>query len=184
MLTIEWLSHMEPLDRKTWTGDQNQRGLNELGLRQAERICEELGNASFDALYSSPARRSIQTIEPMAQRFGLQITKLPGLGDTNSLQLPETWRSPSPELAQAYAGAYYTGRALSELDAIRAEHLSGRIGVCTHGDVMVAVAIYLAGLYGLDIPPPTPTRGARYTLRFEGDKVEVEHHNVPAGFPL
>jgi len=82
-LIIEILAHMDAGDRRQWTGEQDTRPLSDLGRRQARRLCDELAREAIDALYSSPALRARQSIEPLAQRFGLPVTMLPGLHETD-----------------------------------------------------------------------------------------------------
>ena len=52
--------------------------LSDLGLRHADALADALAeDAPFDAIYSSPLGRAIQTAQPLAERQGLQIQVLP-----------------------------------------------------------------------------------------------------------
>ncbi len=62
------------------TGDPHQHYdppvegcLSELGLRQAEALTASLDRIAFDAIYTSPLGRAIQTIQATAQRQGVAI---------------------------------------------------------------------------------------------------------------
>jgi broad specificity phosphatase PhoE len=175
---------MDAGDRRIWTEDQDTRPLSELRRRQAARICEALESQPFDGLYSSAALRSRQTLEPLAMRFGLPIQVLPGLHETDSWLPPPRWRNPVFRDYDPLGGAYAAGGAMGALRTIRATHPSGRVAACSHGDVLPALVVYLIGDYRLELPAPNQTRGGWYTLRFSGQDVEVEHHDVLPGFPL
>jgi 2,3-bisphosphoglycerate-dependent phosphoglycerate mutase len=45
--------------------------LSHIGREQAQRLAERLSSLSFDALYSSPLRRCLETAAPLAERLGL-----------------------------------------------------------------------------------------------------------------
>lgn len=182
-LIVELLAHMDAGDRRQWTTDQDTRPLSELGRRQAQRLCDELAREPIDALYSSAALRSRQSIEALAQRFALPITILPGLHETEGGWLPppawrDRWVGNDP-----LGGAYAAGAGMQALRTIRANHRAGRVAACTHGDILPALIVYLMGAYGLDVPAPNPTRGGWYSLVLEGDGVKVRHHDVLTGFP-
>ena len=82
---------MDAGDRRVWSGDQDLRPLSELGQRQAQLLCDVIAKQPCDALFSSPALRCRQTIEPLARRFGLEIAVLHNLRETEGFQVPEGW---------------------------------------------------------------------------------------------
>ena len=59
--------------------------LSRLGREQALALAERLGSLNFDALYSSPLRRCLQTAAPLAERLGLQPTVVEDLKEIKSL---------------------------------------------------------------------------------------------------
>jgi 8-oxo-dGTP diphosphatase len=187
-LIVEWVAHMDAGDRRMWTADQDLRPLSEFGWRQAERLCAELATSSLDGLFSSPALRSRQTIEPLAKRFDLAIQVLPGLHEMGDWQPPDPWRRRDFATMDPLSGAYASGLAMSAVRTIRQLHPSGRVVACSHGDIQPALVLHLMGAYGLDVLPPVLPpgpwmRGGWYTLLFEGERVEVEHHGVLPDFP-
>jgi 8-oxo-dGTP diphosphatase len=184
-LTIELVAHMDAGDRTRWTGDQDVRPLSDLGRRQAARMAEALAVAPFDALYSSPALRCRQTLEPLAARFGLPIVVLPELRETDGFAPPPGWGRigledgwPDPNGA-----AYAAGRAWAALGRIRATSAGGRVAVCTHGDVLPSLIAFLIGAEDLAPPPDHVRRGGWYTIRVDGPRLRVEHHDVLPDFP-
>jgi len=182
-LVVEIFGHMDAGDRTQWTEDQDLRPLSELGRRQAERLCEALATQSFDALYSSPAMRARQTLEPLAGRFELPITPLEGLRETDGWQPPPLWRDGRAAAPDPIGGAYAAGRAMQALEAIRAEHRTGRVAACSHGDILPALIVYLIGAFELELPAPLDSRGGWYTLSLDGTRIDVEHHDRLPGFP-
>src|SRR5260370_6985755 len=62
--------------------------LSRLGREQALALAERLGSLNFDALYSSPLRRCLQTAAPLAERLGLKPTVIEGLKEINLCKLP------------------------------------------------------------------------------------------------
>ncbi|MBI5031326.1 MAG: histidine phosphatase family protein [Chloroflexi bacterium] len=67
-------------------GDERFRGradlpLNETGHAQARKIAARLSKESIAAIYSSPLKRAIQTVQPLADLFKCEIRQHPGLLD-------------------------------------------------------------------------------------------------------
>ena len=182
-LIVEIFGHMDAGDRNQWTEDQDLRPLSELGRRQAERLCEALVTQPFDALYSSPAMRARQSLEPLAGRFGLPITSLSGLHETDGWLPPTAWRDGRAAAPDPLGGAYAAGSAMQALSAIRTEHPAGRVAACSHGDVVPALIVYLIGAFELELPTPLDSRGGWYTLTLDGNRIDVEHHDKLPGFP-
>jgi len=55
--------------------------LNEAGHREAKAISDALKDKDIDAIYTSPLRRSIETAQPIAKFFHLEIVPVGGLID-------------------------------------------------------------------------------------------------------
>jgi 8-oxo-dGTP diphosphatase len=183
-LTIELVAHMDAGDRRTWTGDQDVRPLSELGRRQAARMAQALAVAPFDALYSSPALRCRQTLEPLAAQLGLSIVELPELRETDGFLPPADWTAHLPAaMLGPLGGAYAAGRAAAALRLIRSVIPRGRVAVCSHGDVVPALVAYFVGAYRLTLPPPHSRRGGWYTVLLDGERIGIEHHEPLPDFP-
>jgi 8-oxo-dGTP diphosphatase len=182
-LTIELFRHMDAGDRAQWRDDQNLRPLNDLGRRQAERLAEALGEQPLDGLYSSPALRCVQSLEPLGRRFRLAIETHEGLSEANGYPSPVGLEQHRPQAA--YGGAFVAGRALSALDTVVSAHPRGRVAVCTHGDTMPALLALLAGRYRLGSQhEPVGLYGYWHTLSFRAGSLTVEFHEAPARFPV
>jgi len=59
--------------RSKWQGDDRLRPLDERGRRQAEKLVEQLRDARFERILSSPYVRCVQTVEPLAKARGLPV---------------------------------------------------------------------------------------------------------------
>jgi 8-oxo-dGTP diphosphatase len=69
--------HAKAGDRSKWDGDDRYRPLTKKGWRQAQQVCDRIGEllvpSSGLRLVSSPYVRCRQTIEPLSTRFDLAI---------------------------------------------------------------------------------------------------------------
>ena len=70
MTIVYFVRHAQP--RTGWKDDAT-RPLSEAGLADRAIVLETLKDARVGAFYSSPYRRSYDTVAPAAARFGLQI---------------------------------------------------------------------------------------------------------------
>jgi 8-oxo-dGTP diphosphatase len=68
-------------DRGQWEGDDRERPLDERGRKQAGELVERLRPYPIEAILSSPARRCVETVEPLAHARGLEIEQRPELGE-------------------------------------------------------------------------------------------------------
>ena len=112
MITIELVAHMDAGDRRLWTEDQDLRPLSELGRRQAARMAEALSNGPVDGLYSSPALRCRQTLEPLAARCGLPIVTIPGTAGDRRLPATSGLGRPTARHGPGHGGRLRRGSGL------------------------------------------------------------------------
>ena len=73
--------HARAGDRADWTGDDRLRPLDERGERQAQALVELLDPHAVSRIVSSPYRRCLQTVEPLADARGLEIEAREELGE-------------------------------------------------------------------------------------------------------
>lgn len=98
------------------TGDRH-RPLSDRGQKQAAALCEQLATAGITRFVSSPFRRCIDTLSPLAALVGFEVEEDPRLGE-----------------AQGPSGALELADELREVNA----------AVCSHGDVIPDVLDVLA----------------------------------------
>jgi len=65
--------HASAGDRTVWDADDLLRPLDERGRAQAEELVSRLTRFRVDTIYSSPAARCIETVEPLASSLGLPV---------------------------------------------------------------------------------------------------------------
>lgn len=154
------------------SGVYNDLPLSKTGREQALALAERLGKLHFDALYSSPLRRCLETAAPLVERLGLTPTTV---NDLQEIRLGEVLPLPTDgqdlaALSQALqerqreivrkAGAggswdaipgsepssAFRQRVVQALDGIARQHKGGRVLVFAHGGVLNAYAAEVLGL--------------------------------------
>ena len=176
-LTIDLVPHMDAGDRKQWQQNQDERPLSDLGHAQARALANAFVRKPIDALYSSPALRCRQTLEPFAKKRGLDIVVLPELRETDGFAGPQEW------ISGQYGAAYAAGRALVAVEQIRTAHDEGHVIVCSHGDIIPSLVACLAGAHELESVPRIERRGQWYRVRFTKRGIALELAEA-AAFPL
>jgi 8-oxo-dGTP diphosphatase len=73
--------HASAGDRDEWEGEDRKRPLDDHGRKQAEELIRRLQMFPVEAILSSPARRCVETVEPLARARGLEIEQRPELGE-------------------------------------------------------------------------------------------------------
>ncbi|MEU9320445.1 histidine phosphatase family protein [Streptomyces sp. NPDC048295] len=133
------------------------------------------GRCSIDAIYSSPAKRCVQTVEPLARSFGLSIATAPGLATPDGTYQPREWTEGffSP-FQRELGGAWMAGAALAVLIAMGKTHPGGHVVACSHGDVVPVIVAQALALYGHTSPPPVVDRGGWHRMRFGTDELTVQ----------
>ena len=66
--------HAKAGERRLWEGDDLHRPLSPKGWKQAELLASRLAPLDVSALYSSPYVRCVQTLQPLADRLGIDVT--------------------------------------------------------------------------------------------------------------
>lgn len=105
--------------RRTPNQNDDTRSLDETGRLQAKRIGAHLADAGIDQLLSSPARRCIETVEPLAHatRTGIRA-------------LDDLFEGQGPR------------RALALIDRLATADVTAAL--CSHGDVIPQIIDVLA----------------------------------------
>ena len=107
-MTVYLVRHAKAGRRKAWPGD-GLRPLSKAGRTQARALAKALADAGITRIVSSPFVRCRETVEPLAQRIGLDVALEDALAEGASLT-----------------------------DALRlVEKLSDEnVALCSHGDVL------------------------------------------------
>ncbi|MDX1509831.1 MAG: phosphoglycerate mutase family protein [Nitriliruptorales bacterium] len=124
--TIILLRHALAGRRSDWTGPDHMRPLDEAGERQARAIAATLQGLAPDRLLTSSYVRCIDTLEPFATAVGMDI------------QLHD---------------ALVEGATQADVENML-ESLTGRVVLCTHGDVCRRITDWA---HRRDLPVPIDT---------------------------
>ena len=73
-MTLYFVRHAKAGDRPSWDGDDLHRPLSSAGWKQAARLADRLELLDVSVLVSSPYVRCVQTLEPLAERLGREVT--------------------------------------------------------------------------------------------------------------
>lgn len=163
-LIVELVPHAEALPRKTWDGDHGVRPLSGRGLRQARQLATAM-EGRIDAIYSSPALRCLQTVQPLAGALRLQVISLPELREGGEFDEPTDWvANRFAPIGGPIGGAWAAGRAVAALREIQTWHPTGRVVACSHGDVIATLLAHLAAAYCCALPDVSD-RGGWFRLQ-------------------
>jgi 8-oxo-dGTP diphosphatase len=81
LMPLLLVRHASAGDREEWVGDDRERPLDKRGRKRAEELVTQLEPYPIEAILSSPARRCVETVEPLARARGLEIEQRPELGE-------------------------------------------------------------------------------------------------------
>ena len=146
--------------------------LTPAGQQTAHALAKAFAARPWAALYSSPLRRALQTIAPLARASGQAVTPLPdlaeidfgkwdGLSSAALLQEDDAFKKWAQQPASLRAPGGESGnmvltRALRAVAAVRAQHASGQVMLMTHKTTLRVLLCHFAG---------EPTQ--QYRQRFE-----------------
>ena len=146
--------------------------LSQIGREQAEMLAERLSKVSFDAIYSSPLRRCLETAGPLAERLRLtpvvvedlkeirlgEVRPLPKDGkDLTALYEALQARQIDIVRIAAETGSWdsipgsepsiaFRKRVVDAIDDIAHKHIGERVLIFAHGGVVNAYAAEVIGL--------------------------------------
>ncbi|MFD9427939.1 MULTISPECIES: phosphoglycerate mutase family protein [unclassified Streptomyces] len=127
-LTVDLVPHAQSVAREGWTGKESARPLSPQGLSQSGSLAAVMRDG-IDAICSSPAKRCVQTVEPLARSFGLSVVTAPGPATPDGSYQPREWTEGffSP-FRRELGGAWMAGAGLAVLIAMGNAHPGGPRG--------------------------------------------------------
>jgi 2,3-bisphosphoglycerate-dependent phosphoglycerate mutase len=175
MLRLLLVRHADPINPMVHQNEYT-RPLTTDGERDAVKLAENLNHLPIDAVYSSPYRRAIQTVEPIAQARGLDVRAIEELREhALALEpipdwkevLERAWTDFDFALPGAETMRATQARGLGALETIRAKHPTGTVAVGGHGTIfslmLHAFEPRVDCAFHLSMPMP-----AVYALEFHG----------------
>jgi 2,3-bisphosphoglycerate-dependent phosphoglycerate mutase len=154
-----------------------ERPLSDQGRAAATNLSRCLGSAAISAIYSSPARRAIETIQPLANAHGLHPEIVPDLrerhltvmpGETFETAVETAWRNPATGQGGTEPNVVAATRGVGVLQQIIAARQGESVVVATHGNLLALMLNALDPAYGYEIWR-TLTFPDIYKLQFRGN---------------
>jgi 2,3-bisphosphoglycerate-dependent phosphoglycerate mutase len=139
-----------------WTLDEN-RPLSAQGFEDAPRVADILEPLPISAIYSSPARRALQTIEPLASRKGLTVKTFEDLrervlGNIEPLDFMKaikmTWEDATLVFPGGESNITAQSRGLAVLEEIVRRHAGEEVVVASHGNLLAVLLQAYDSSYG------------------------------------
>ena len=133
--------------RAPWSPDE-MRSLSREGRVAADRLADQLAALPIAAVYSSPYRRSVETVSPLAARLELAVRKLPdlrerALGSINSLDFEQAVASTWSNFDFAHPGGESNReaqhRGLAAIRFLATRHPDEAVVVGTHGNLLALI---------------------------------------------
>jgi len=152
-VTAFLIRHAHAGSRSEWDQPDRVRPLSPKGAQQADHIASILSDRSVDRILSSPSRRCVQTVEPLASAIDVVI-----------------------EENRSLLEGYDPRDVVELLESLS----SGNTAVCSHGDIIPEV-IRLLSLRGMEIAGVTGNKkGAVWVLEHDGERY-VKGEYLPPG---
>lgn len=152
-MSIYLVRHAKAGSRHDWSGPDEQRPLSKKGRRQADCLVDLLSDKPVTAIVSSPYRRCMETLQPLADKLGLTVEEDPALAE-------------SADVADTVALV----RRLAPGPAV----------LCSHGDMIPTLLEALSRTDGLALPDDAPfAKGSTWELRTDGPNVVGARYIAP-----
>ena len=141
-----------------WSEDDN-RPLSASGAGAAREVARWLSSHPIAAIYSSPSRRSIETVGPLATCLGLQPELVPDLRERLLPVVPNdqfdqtvraAWQAPSEALPGGESNLEAQTRGLGVLRGVIARHAGSAVLIATHGNLLALIVSGLNPAFGYE----------------------------------
>jgi 2,3-bisphosphoglycerate-dependent phosphoglycerate mutase len=160
----------------TYTPDELNRPLSEIGKADAEKITQILKKENIDYFISSPYKRAVQTVEGAAHFFSKEVIIENGFKERKLSESPvenfdiaitKVWAEPTFFWKGGESNIIAQKRGVETTLKILEKYEGNNIAIGTHGNIMVLIMNYFDENYGfnfwreLDMPDI-------YKLTFDG----------------
>jgi 2,3-bisphosphoglycerate-dependent phosphoglycerate mutase len=154
LTTVDLIRHAHA----DWTPHED-RPLSSQGRVDALTLARRLAETPVDAIYSSPHRRAVETIEPLAWACGLDAVLVDDLRE-RTLVVPSgasfedaiaaAWGSPDVGVGGGESNRDAAARGRRVADDAVARHAGGRVVLSTHGNLLALVLNALDPAFGIE----------------------------------
>ncbi|OAK52694.1 NUDIX hydrolase [Rhodococcoides kyotonense] len=152
--TLLLVRHGRAGQRSRYKGDDALRPLDKLGQTQAAALVGQLRAFGAETVHAANRRRCVQTVQPLADALGEQITLEPLLSEEGYWEDPPTARRRAREIASA-------------------DHVTA---LCSQGKVIPDLLSWWAEKDGVTLPPNRNRKGSVWVLTLYGDKLIAADH--------
>ena len=161
-----------------WTPDE-ARSLSRQGAASAQQVAARIGGEPITAIYSSPSRRAVDTVSPLAERLGLDIYMVENLREREVPPVPlsefepmirEAWLDPHSSPGGGESNHDAQVRGLAVVRRILAMHPQQHIVISTHGNLLALILNGLDPSYGYEFWRKL-TFPDIYRLQFDFDRL-------------
>jgi 2,3-bisphosphoglycerate-dependent phosphoglycerate mutase len=144
------------------------RPLTSLGLQKSKEIVKKFIGIEIYGFYSSPYKRAVQTIEPLAESRGKKIITVNNFRERHIGEWVSDFESFSKKQWEDFSYKTEDGESMQEVQARNIEGLNGlwpeingkTIAIGTHGTALSTIINYYNNEYGYDdfveLVPKTP----------------------------
>lgn len=141
-----------------WSDDE-ARPLSDTGRESAQLVAERLASRSIAAVYSSPSRRAVETVAPLANDLGLEPELV---ADLRERELPvvsanafdalvrDAWHRPDDPPPGGESNVEAQARGTAVVLRLVDRHPGGEVALATHGNLLALVLNRLDPSYGYE----------------------------------
>jgi 2,3-bisphosphoglycerate-dependent phosphoglycerate mutase len=139
-------------------------------------VARLLSAQPITAVYSSPFRRSVETVTPLSDRLGLPPELMRDLRERELPVVPagefervvqDTWRSPEKATEGRESNAAAQARGLAVVRNVVTQHVGQHVVVATHGNLLTLILNGLDSAFGFEFWRQLSFPDV-YRLQFEG----------------
>jgi len=135
------------------------RPLSARGRTSAQVLAGQFSRLPIAAIYSSPSRRALETVEPLARRLEIQPTILPDLREREltaptaaefEAAIAATWREPEQPYAGGESNVAAQRRGVAVVRQVVERHRDRHVMLATHGSLLALVLNGFDPTFGYD----------------------------------
>lgn len=167
------------------------RPLSTRGRVSAVALAERFTHAPIAAIYSSPSRRALETIEPLAHGLRLQPVVLTDLRERElaaptaaqfEAAVAASWREPDRPFTDGESNRAGEARGVAVVRRIVEQHRDQHVMLSTHGSLLALILHGFDGTFGYDFWR-TLTFPDVYELTFRGGTLARVRRAWDAKYP-
>jgi 2,3-bisphosphoglycerate-dependent phosphoglycerate mutase len=139
--------------------DDDSRPLSNAGIEAARVVADRLESRPIRAVYTSPSRRSVETVEALAGRLRLRPELVPDLRERELPAVPtgeyealvrQAWRHPAEAPGGGESNVRAQARGLVVLRTVVARHVGSQAVLGTHGNLLALILNALDPKFGYE----------------------------------